>query len=294
MNMKWIYFCSMFCQLGLLSAATPPAGRLAFINDASASRDADDVCAIPFQVGVLAAFGATDKLVHWSYACDYEGEVIREDRMAALEECLFGAIKVWSDPKHGTIRPEIIFNLRDKKQRSSGVDHLKECINKSTEDDLLWIIEAGEPDVIGYALEAAEVDKRKFVRVVTHHPHNDGGADWKLTGNIAALPGMAKEFIVRIPDQNVELKKPEKDYAWMKGSKDPRIEFLWKQTKASTSLGWAPKSGIVDPSDAGMVWFVLDSEKDETPSPEKIGEKIATWCASHPPTHSTLQIPPQD
>lgn len=271
----------------MLSEAAFPARRLAFVNDASASRDADDVCAIPFQVAILAVFGATDRLVHWSHACDYEDEVIREDRMAALEESLFGAIKIWSDPKHGVFRSDIFFNCRDADQRKNGIAHLKECINKSSVDDPLWIIEAGEPDVIGYALQASEVEKRKYVKVVTHHPHNDAGADWKLSGNIAALPGMAEDFIVRIPDQNVELKKPEKSYAWMKDSKDPRIEFLWKRTKASTKLGWAPALGIVDPSDVGMVWFVLDSGRDETPSPEKIGEKIVTWCASHSPTGST-------
>ncbi len=60
--MKWIKLCSLFFGLAVLSEAALPAGRLAFVNDASASRDADDVCEIPFQVAILMAFGATGKL----------------------------------------------------------------------------------------------------------------------------------------------------------------------------------------------------------------------------------------
>lgn len=282
--------------LAIGSSAAVPAGRLAFVNDASASKDADDVCAIPFQVALMSAFNATSKLVHWSYACDYKGDVIRDDRMAALNESLSGAIAIWSDPKYGLFRSNIFFNCRDEKHRTAGIAHLKDCINESSAENPLWIIEAGEPDVIGDALQDSDAEKRKYVKVVTHHRHNDVGAKWKLHGNIAALPGMAEDFIVRIPDQNVELKKPEKNDDWMKSSTDPRIQFLWNRTRVSTTLGWAPAAGIVDPSDAGMVWFVLDGGPtgggDETPSSEKIRERIVTWCATHPATEPTIQSPP--
>lgn len=272
--------------LAIGSNAAVPAGRLAFVNDASASRDADDVCSIPFQVALIVAFDATAKLVHWSYNCDYEGAVIRDDRMAALERSLFGAIEIWGDPKNGVFKSDIYFNCRDLKQRTAGITHLRDRINESSAGDPLWIIEAGEPDIIGYALEASTVEKRQFVKVVTHHPHNDVGADWKLTGNIAALPGMAEDFIVRIPDQNTGLKKRESSYLWLKDSKDPRLQFLWSRAIESTKLGWAPTPGTIDPSDAGMVWYILDggpaSGGDETPSPEKIGAKLTAWCDVHP------------
>lgn len=277
---------SITFALAIESYASVPAGRLAFVNDASASKDADDVCSIPFQVALLSAFDATSKLVHWSYHCDYEGAVIRDDRMAALERSLFGAIEIWSDPKNGTFKSDIYFNCRDLKQRTAGIAHLRDLINESSAGDPLWIIEAGEPDVIGYALEASSVENRKFVRIVTHHRHNDVGAHWKLTGNIAALPGMAKDFIIRIPDQNTELKKRESIYVRLKNSRDPRLQFLWSRAIESTKLGWAPASGTIDPSDVGMVWYILDggpaSGGDETPSPENICTKLSAWCDAHP------------
>lgn len=289
--MKWFQQVIAYLTFALAigSSAGAPAGRLAFINDASASRDADDVCSIPFQVALVSAFDTTSKLVHWSYACDYEGDVIREDRMEALELSLFGAIKIWHHPKNSAFKSDIYFNCRDSSQRTAGINHLRDRINESTAGDLLWIIEAGEPDVIGYALQASSIEKRQFVRVVTHHSHNDVGTHWKLSGNISDLPGMAKDFIIRIPDQNAALKKREKDYLWLKESNDPRLKFLWSRAIESTKLGWAPAPGTIDPSDVGMVWYVLDGGGDETPSPEKIGTKLSVWCDSHPLEASTTR-----
>lgn len=283
-----IFHLSLVMNIG----AAVPSGRFAFIQDASASQDADDICAIPFQVAMMAAFDVTDKLVHWSYNCDYTGAVITSERPGQLAASLFGALDLWGDPRYGDFNTSMTFDCRNESQRNAGIAHLAARINESSATDPLWIIEAGEPDVIGYALQAATESKRQYVKVVTHHPNNDGGVFWHLESssngrqNISALPGMASDFIVRIPDQNTELKAAASNFGWMTSSADPRVEFLEEQYLVSTSGVWNPRPGTVDMSDAGMVWYVLSGGPagggDETPSPETIGTKISTWAAANP------------
>ena len=285
-TMKNLLFIFLFLIYAQVANAAVPDGRVAFVNDASASQDADDVAAIPFQAAMMAAFDATDKLVHWSYNCDYTGAVIAPDRVGSLETSLLGGIDLWGDPVYGDFNTNMIFDCRDTVQRNAAIAHLAARINESSAADPLWIIEAGEPDVIGYALEAATQSKRQYVKVVTHHTHNDNGVYWDLEGNIAALPGMATDFIVRIPDQNVNLKKAESQFGWMTNSTDPRIEFLASRYSASTVWDWNPQPGTVDISDAGMVWYVLSGGPDGGGSinvtPAEVGTKITTWAAAHP------------
>ncbi len=269
------------------SGVAVPAGRIAFVNDGN-DADADDISAIPFQAALIAAFNATDKLVHWTYACDLR----RTDstREKELHTSLKGAVSLWGDPQWGEFDSSIFFNYQDAK--SEAESHLTAQINASSSDDPLWIIEAGEPDVIGYALEAADERKRQYVKVVTHHPHNDGGVFWHLTStssgrkSIAPLPGMAADFIVRIPDQNTEMRVPESDLSWAENSSDPRIRFLWDRAIAAQYDHRNPPAGIVDFSDAGMVWYILDGGPDgggdETPSVSVIRDRLIAWTAAKP------------
>lgn len=56
--------------------------------------------------------------------------------------------------------------------------NLVNAINVSTLEDPLWIVEAGEPDIIGLALDASKKSKHKYVKVVTHHSANDDSGDF--------------------------------------------------------------------------------------------------------------------
>jgi len=264
---------------------TVPAGRIAFVNDGN-NADADDISAIPFQAALIAAFNATDKLVHWTYACDLKAT--DSTREKELNTSLKGAVSLWGDSQWGEFNPSIFFNYQNAK--SEAENHLTAQINASSSDDPLWIIEAGEPDVIGYALEAADENKRQYVKVVTHHSHNDGGVFWHLTStssgrkSIAALPGMAADFIVRIPDQNTELRVSESNFSWAKNSLDPRVKFLWNRAIAAQYDDRNPPAGMVDVSDAGMVWYILDGRSDgggdKTPNITVIRDKLTAWTTA--------------
>ena len=66
-------------------------------------------------------------------------------------------------------------------QQEETVRNLAHAINESTADDPLWIVEAGEPDIIGMALSESNQQKHQFVKVITHHPANDDAGDWIQT-----------------------------------------------------------------------------------------------------------------
>lgn len=309
MKKQSILLCISLLFAQAAHAAIP---RIAFLNDASASQDADDVAAIPVQVALMAAFGATEKLVHWSYNCDYIAPLIVDDvagqtRLEILEDSLRGAIIHWGQ---GDIQESEIFNCRIQTKKDDAIAHLAAQINLSSATDPLWIIEAGEPDILGYALDAANASAREFVKVVTHHTHNDGGKVYHLNNNpwkdgvvngvrlldISQFPGMdmtpTDDFIARIGDQNVELHAgtgtglaPLAGFSWMTSSTDPRIEFLEARAIKAAAGAFKPDASSIDVSDAGMVWFVLDGGPgvgDETPSATKIGDKITAWAAANP------------
>ena len=137
---------------------------------------------------------------------------------------------------------------------------MRDAINKSSKNDPLWIIEAGEPDVIGYALEAAEASKRGYVHVVSHHPANDNAGDFFSWQQIQTY-GISE---YQIGDQNVGLKTTTAAWNWAKDDSVPGIRWIWKQ------LAYAEQDGVVkfqtnhfDCSDAGMVyWWITGADRD--------------------------------
>ncbi len=112
-------------------------------------------------------------------------------------------------------------------QQAEAIRDLKEQINASSATDPLWIVEAGEPDIIGYALEAADPGKRQFVKLLTHHPVNDGSGDFFKYRQILDL-GVEE---VRIPDQNGSrldngLQRPEWAFYWARDHADSQNRYL--------------------------------------------------------------------
>ncbi len=255
--------------------AVPP-GRFAFVNDGN-NRDSDDIAAIPVQVAMMAIFNVTDRLVHATYACDSRNGSEEAKREKMLKESLEGAADLW-----GKFDKSTFFNYHT--QQNAAVTHLTEQINASTAESPLWIIEAGEPDLIYLAVKAAQQSKRQYIRIVTHHPNNDKGVTHDLT-DILALEGMAKNAAVRIHEQNGNLKKPFSEYSWTRDHADPRVKFLWKQAQETQSTNYDPIKGDFDPSDAGMVWYILtggpEGNGDDDCSSKKIETAVNKWLAGN-------------
>lgn len=242
---------STFLVISIVSSPKidPPPGRIAIVADGN-SPDPDDLGATAVSIALLRAAGLEDRLVHYSHSCD----LIRVNRISEKAEIERHALMQSSCDvtarRWGGFESLTFYDA--KWQMNATIKDLSNAINVSTADDPLWIIEAGEPDIIGLALAATPKEKHKYVKVVTHHPANDDAGDFYTWQQILDF-GVEE---VRIPDQNIKLKVDLADWNWAKDHPDSRIQQVWLQGKiAEVDDVVAFQKGKWDCSDAGMVLY---------------------------------------
>ncbi|WP_396600650.1 hypothetical protein [Algibacter sp. R77976] len=228
---------------------SPPPGRIAIVADGN-SPDPDDLGGTAISIALLRASGLEDRLVHYSHSCD----LVRDDRISEKAEkerhhlmqvaCDMTARR-WGGFENLTFYDAIW-------QKEETINDLAWAINASTKKDPLWIIEAGEPDIIGMALKKTPKAKHKFVKVVTHHPANDNAGDFYSWQQILDF-GIDE---VRIPDQNINLKLNIEKWDWAKNHTDPRIRLIWTIGNIAEVDNIVKfQKGKWDCSDAGMVLY---------------------------------------
>ena len=227
----------------------PPAGRIAVVADGN-SPDPDDLGGTAVSLALLRAAGLENRLVHYSHCCDLIvlnriSEVAEYERHAMMQTTCDGTARRWGGFEHITF-------LDAKWQLDETIKDLRDAINASSENDPLWIVEAGEPDIIGFALQAAKKEKHKYVKVITHHPANDNAGDFFKWQEILDF-GVEE---VRIPDQNLNLKVKESEWDWAMNHADDRVQFVWLMGKmAEVDDVVKFQKGKWDCSDAGMVLY---------------------------------------
>lgn len=256
-------------------------GRVAVVADGN-YRDSDDIAGTPITLAMLRAMGLENKLVHYSHSCDLvpgsgdPGGVFREVEMQTSCD---GTASRWGGFDHLTF-----FNCQT--QKAATILDLKNKINASTLTDPLWIIEAGEPDIMWEAVNAADVSKRQFVYIVTHHPANDVG-DFHNLSDVMNL-GIPATNLHSIPDQNTLLKTPLSDWYWARDYTDNRVKWLWERgfTAQTTAMNYPAIVGKFDCSDAGMVyyWATLDngSGGDQAPDVPKLKKLFEDYLLATP------------
>ncbi len=234
----------------------PPLGRIAYLADGN-SPDPDDIGGTAAALAMLRAANLADRLVFCAHSCDLVkasniSEAVERNRQKLLQTACDGTASRWGGFDHVTFR-----NCRT--QQAETINELRDHINASSQSDPLWIIEAGEPDIIGYALEAADPAKRTHVKLLTHHLANDDSGDffkWKQILDFGVE-------VVRIPDQNgynadigKGLQRPLWAFHWTRDHEDERIQWLWEQGKLAEEDGVVGfQKGKFDISDAGMVFY---------------------------------------
>jgi hypothetical protein len=226
-----------------------PKGRIAIVADGN-SPDPDDLGGTAVSLALLRAAGLSDRLVHYSYSCD----LVRVERISEKAEIerhsLMQSVCNVTARRWGGF--EGVKFLDAKWNQKETVKDLAKAINASSADDPLWIIEAGEPDIIGFALQVSKKKKHKFVKVITHHPANDDAGDFYTWEQI--LDFSIEE--VRIPDQNIKLKVPIDLWDWARDHKDKRLQQVWvfgKMAEVDDVVKF--QRGKWDCSDAGMVLY---------------------------------------
>lgn len=252
-----------------------PSGTLAVVIDGN-SPDPDDIGATPVLLALLEKADAANRLVHISHSCDldpfrnkarYQIDAENESRrQQVLDSSINRALSVFGPFEN----VEKLFNCRAEQQ--AAIKDLTLAINNASADRPLWIIEAGEPDVIGYALQESEVNKRKYVKVVSHHPANDNSGDYFTWQQILDF-GVEEH---QIGDQNIGLQTPIGAWDWAKDSKDDGISLIYEMLEYAEQDGIVPfQAGKFDSSDAGMIyWWITGAnnggDKHATPDDIKL------------------------
>ncbi|WP_252736833.1 MULTISPECIES: hypothetical protein [unclassified Psychrosphaera] len=238
-----------------LDKVNPPSGRIAIIADGN-SPDPDDIGATPVIFGLLKQSGLAERLVHVSHSCDLDPfrnkakhQIDKSNearRQKVLHQLAGESVKLFGPFEN--LRN--YYNCRVDQQGAT--QDLVDAINASTEQDPLWIIEAGEPDLIGYALQQSNKSKHQYLHVVSHHPANDNSGDYFEWQQILDF-GVTEH---QIGDQNVTLQTPIHHWDWAKEHQHLGFRFIWEM------LAYAEQDGIVpfqankfDCSDAGMVYW---------------------------------------
>ncbi|WP_342807912.1 hypothetical protein [Alteromonas sp. M12] len=245
-----------------LKNINPPSGRLAIVIDGN-SPDPDDIGATPVMLALLQKTGLSSNLVHLSHSCDLDpfrnkarfqidskNELRRQNKLDELSKKGLELFGPFTNLRN-------VYNCRQ--DQVGATQDLVDAINSSSQNDPLWIVEAGEPDLIGYALESAQASKRQYVHVVSHHPANDNSGDYFTWQQIL-------DFGVRehqIGDQNVGLQGPTTDWDWAKNHSDEGIDFIWEMMAYAEKDGVVPfQSNKFDCSDAGMIyWWITGANK---------------------------------
>ncbi|ANW95869.1 hypothetical protein AXE80_06060 [Wenyingzhuangia fucanilytica] len=251
--MNKFVFMLMFTFLGtsVMSSQNinPPLGRIAVVADGN-SPDPDDLGGTAVTLALLQASGLSNRLVHYSHSCDLVvmhriSEAAEKERHAMMQTACDGTARRWGGFDHITF-------LDAKWQTDETIKDLCKAINESTENNPLWIVEAGEPDIIGLALAATPKEKHQYVKVITHHPANDNAGDFFTWQEILDF-GVEE---VRIPDQNTHLKVKESEWNWAMNHSDNRLQFIWLMGKMAEIDNVVKfQKGKWDCSDAGMALY---------------------------------------
>jgi hypothetical protein len=228
---------------------SPPTGRIAVVADGN-SPDPDDLGGTAITIALLRATGLENRLVHYSHSCDLVrgpriSEKAEKERHALMQSSCDVTARRWGGF-------DLLTFFDAKWQKEETIKDLTNAINASSANDPLWIVEAGEPDIIGFALEVAQKDKYKYVKVLTHHPANDNAGDYFKWQQILDF-GVEE---VRIPDQNIDLKVDITLWDWAKNHPDSRVQWLWtigKIAEVDDVVNF--QKGKWDCSDAGMVLY---------------------------------------
>ncbi len=266
-------------------------GRIALSSDGN-EHDDDDWAATPLSLALLASQGLQDKVVLYTYSDHIWGsnqafahrqdmtpyEHMRESALGAKERFDFD-------------NTEFLCAVDNAEMAYTA---MAKAINESTADNPLIIIGAGPMQVIGEAINRSNKDARQYVTVLSHSWWNNNHADQPAKDNEKhdniwdkhegwTFTEMKESFeneeggnvkFVLIKDQNNGkdydgLQAEKAKFQWIKNSpaqhKAPYKKGAWQWLYER--IACCPKQGgeLFDPSDAGMIVYLLTGEEKTDP-----------------------------
>ncbi len=278
-------------------------GRIAISSDGN-EHDHDDWSATPLSLAIIAAKGLQDKLTLYTYSDHIWGSnQLHPDTRG---------ISAYDHMKKSTLEGADQFGY-DRSVFVCAVDNAEVAyvkmmreINKSTEDNPLFIVAGGMMQIIGEALDRSFIESRKYVTVISHSIWNNNHADhpspdkywdqhegWTFDEMRQAFEGKEGGSVkfIQIADQNFGADYPglntrKETYDWMKTSaarnnpayKSGSWDWLYERMEASSRTREAEGDVIYfDPSDAGMfIYLFTGIEKTSPEMVRKILENPVT------------------
>ena len=271
-------------------AAKP--GRIAYTADGNA-HDQDDWAATPASLSILSAAGLQDALVHYDYndnTADHT-DVFPMSFTQEMRDSVTNAVYFFGYDVQdivGETTDSIFYDVSLYEQNA--IDHLASEIEKSTEDDPLYIILGGPAEIVYQAMEKAEKGK-EYIMVISHSQWNEwaeADGSWCKRGLKDGLHTLEQcgvtienENLIRIQDQNAVTVGEEKtpmlcitsdktkgeqteedfnalyaDVQWMKDAGNSGLNYIYQRLVDMTKE--EDDTDKCDMSDAGMMLYLLD------------------------------------
>ncbi|MDO7171567.1 hypothetical protein [Mariniflexile sp. AS56] len=248
-------------------------GRIVVSSDGN-EHDHDDWAATPFTLALLAAQNLQDSLTVYTFSDHIWGS--NHNKSDGKKQMLISALegkKIFQFKKSNFIEA-----VQDS---TKAINAITAEIDKSSKSNPLTIIAAGPMQVVGSAIHHADATKLKFVRIISHSNWNDRHSDkpyeWEQhsgwTWDEIKEKFESKGLIVdRIVDQNggedyEGMKAPRHMFDWIKtspirnGSSETQKQLDWLYERQLTCI----KKGDFDPSDAGMIIYLLTGKQKTNP-----------------------------
>lgn len=274
-------------SFGIVNAQTPlwqGIGRIAISSDGN-EHDHDDWAATPLSLALLAASGLQDNLVVYTYSDHIWGS--NQDHPTSKS-----GLTAYEHMRVSALGGQQWFGF-DSTNFVCAVDNsevaykaLCDEINKSSAENPLIIIAAGPMQVVGEAISRADISKLQFVSLISHSGWNDNHSDkpykafwddhsgWTFKEIQESFSGVDGGNLncVHIANQNggkgyVGFKAPIERFDWVRTSQAKNNEaykkgaWEWLYSRLETCI----KKGDFDPSDAGMVVFMLTGVEETNP-----------------------------
>jgi hypothetical protein len=275
-----------------LKAQTPlwqGKGRIAISSDGN-EHDHDDWAATPLSLALLSARGLQNKLVLYTYSDHVWGSNLEKPVGK-------GGLSAYEQMKESALTGAKMFGFKQSAficavdDPEKAYNAMAKAINESSDNNPLFIIAAGPMQVVGEGIRRSELEKRKYITVITHSQWNNNHAansyKWEpehkgwtyemMKGIFADKEGGEVNF-VQILDQNggkdyLGLNCAIVHYDWIKTSsaKDekPYKKGAWDWLYSRQETCVKKKGKNFDPSDAGMVIYLLTGIEKTNPEMAK-------------------------
>jgi len=209
--------------------------------------DKDDFLAAPMSLAIIAEAGLKDRLVHVDTGNHLGNNKLSRSNLVFNNTK--GAANRWNYSGTGFIK-------NDQGQLSQAVNGIKNAINASSASNPLYLVCAGPMEVPWRGINAANDSKREHCTAITHSPANNAHTDTSQLAHDWNDIRSTDVATVMIGNQNnTSWNKGKSKWNWLK-NKGGKYKWLFNRNQKRR----------FDASDAGMVWYVITGQGQESPS----------------------------